>query len=378
MKKCIVIPDSFKGTMSAIEVCKIIESSVKSVFPECEVISVPVADGGEGTVDCFLYALKAEKVTVKTTGPYGEPIEASYAKIGKKSIMEMASTAGLPLVGDKLNPIATTTFGLGELIKHAIANGAKEIVLGLGGSSTNDGGTGLARALGTKFFDENGKEFAPKSDEFVKISKIDNSATDALLGKVKITAMCDIDNPMYGPIGAAHMFGPQKGADPAMVELLDKNIIALSEAIKSSLHKDVAEIPGAGAAGAMGAGIVAFLNGELKSGIETVLDTVNFNDMLKGADMVFTGEGRIDEQSFHGKVIHGISNRTHAAKVPLTVIAGDIADNIPDDVYERGVTAIFSINRKALPYKEIRPFSPDYLGKTVSDIVRLYKCASGK
>lgn len=378
MKKCVVIPDSFKGTMSAIDVCQIVESSVKSIYPNCEVVSVPVADGGEGTVDCFVYALKAEKITVKTTGPYGEPIEASYARIGDKAIMEMASCAGLPLVGDKLNPIATTTFGLGELVKHAIKNGAKEIVMGLGGSCTNDGATGVARALGTKFFDEGGKEFAPKSDEFVKISRIDNSATEALLAGVKITAMCDIDNPMYGPIGAAHMFGPQKGADAAMVELLDKNIIALSEAIKSSLKKDVAEIPGAGAAGAMGAGVVAFLCGELKSGIETVLDTVNFNDMIKGADMVFTGEGRIDEQSFHGKVINGIANRTLAAKVPLTVIAGDVDDNIPDDVYERGVTAIFSINRKALPYKEIRPFSPAYLRKTVTDVVRLYKCANGE
>lgn len=378
MKKCVVIPDSFKGTMSAIDVCQIVESSVKSIYPNCEVVSVPVADGGEGTVDCFVYALKAEKITVKTTGPYGEPIEASYARIGDKAIMEMASCAGLPLVGDKLNPIATTTFGLGELVKHAIKNGAKEIVMGLGGSCTNDGATGVARALGTKFFDEDGKEFAPKSDEFVKISRIDNSATESLLAGVKITAMCDIDNPMYGPIGAALMFGPQKGADAAMVELLDKNIIALSEAIKSSLKKDVAEIPGAGAAGAMGAGVVAFLCGELKSGIETVLDTVNFNDMIKGADMVFTGEGRIDEQSFHGKVINGIANRTLAAKVPLTVIAGDVDDNIPDDVYERGVTAIFSINRKALPYKEIRPFSPAYLRKTVTDVVRLYKCANGE
>lgn len=376
MKKCIVIPDSFKGTMSAIEICKIIEGCVKSIFPSCEVLSVPVADGGEGTVDCFVYALKAEKITVNTTGPYGEPLKAVYARMGNTAIIEMASTAGLPLVCDRLNPIATTTFGLGELVKHAVKNGAKEIVIGLGGSATNDGGTGLARALGTKFYDESGKEFAPLADEFTKISRIDNSATTTLLSNIKITAMCDIDNPMYGPIGAAAMFAPQKGATPEMVDLLDKNLVALAESIKSNLKKDVSEIPGAGAAGAMGAGIVAFLNGELKSGIETVLDTVNFDGMLSGTDMVFTGEGKIDEQSFHGKVINGIADRTLKAKVPLTVIAGDIADNVPCDVYERGVTAIFSINRKALPFKELRPFSPEYLRKTVTDILHLYKCAS--
>ena len=341
-------------------------------------MAVPVADGGEGTVDCFLYALHGEKVTVQTTGPYGESLSAYYARFGNKAVMEMASCAGLPLAGNTLNPVKTTTFGLGELVKHAVNTGCTEIVMGLGGSATNDGGTGLARALGTKFFNKNEKEFAPQSDQFTQISTIDNSASEALLKGIKITAMCDIDNPLCGPVGAAHMFGPQKGADPAMVEILDKNLRALAGCIKKSLNKDVADVPGAGAAGGMGAGVQAFLGGELKSGIETVLDTVNFTGMLPGTDMVFTGEGRIDAQSFHGKVINGIANRTKKAGVPLTVIAGDIGDDIPDDIYDRGITALFSNNRKALAFSDIKPYSKSYMQKTIYDILRFYKAAERK
>ncbi len=376
MNKCVIIPDSFKGTMSAIDVCRIIESSVKNVFPECNVVSVPVADGGEGTTDCFLYALKnteGKKISVKTTGPYGEEIECYYARFGDKAIMEMACCAGLPLVADRLNPIKTTTFGLGALIKHAVRNGCKEIVIGLGGSATNDGGTGMARALGTRFFNKDGKEFAPESNQFTEISSIDNSETERLLKDVKVTAMCDIDNPMCGPIGASAMFGPQKGATPEMVPVLDENLSALANVIKSSLKEDVKDIPGAGAAGGMGAGVKAFLKGELKSGIETVLDTLSFDSLIEGADMVFTGEGRIDAQSFHGKVINGIVNRTHAKNIPLTVLAGDIGDDVPEDIYQRGIAGVFTINRKALPYKEIRPFSPEYLKRTVLDICHFYK-----
>ncbi|MCR5288452.1 MAG: glycerate kinase [Treponema sp.] len=373
MNKCIVIPDSFKGTMSAIEICDIMTKAIHTVFPECTVESVPIADGGEGTVDCFMYALNSKKIMVSTTGPYGEKIEAYYTRIGNKAIMEMACCAGLPLVGDNKDPSKTTTFGLGTLILHAIQNGCTEIVIGLGGSCTNDGGTGVARALGTTFYTSEGKIFNPKSDEFTSIAHIDNSKTEKLLSNIQITAMCDIDNPLCGPIGASAMFGPQKGASKDMVAILDKNLDALSSIIYKDLHKDVKEIPGAGAAGGMGAGIVAFLGGKLKSGIETVLDTVHFNTLLQGTDIVFTGEGKIDAQSFHGKVISGIANRTKAAHIPLTVIAGDIGDDIPEDVYDRGISGIFTINRKALPYKELKSYSPEYLKKTMLDILHFYK-----
>ena len=375
MKKYIIIPDSFKGTMSATEVCNAVREGVDSVFPSTQAIAVPVADGGEGTVDCFLYALDGEKVNVETTGPFGEKITVYYARFGNRAVMEMACCAGLPLAEGKLNPVNATTYGMGSLIRHAVSSGCTEIVIGLGGSCTNDGGTGMARALGTKFYDENGNEFSPRSDEFERISSIDNSKTEELLRGVDIIAMCDIDNPLCGKFGAAVMFAPQKGASAETVAVLDKNLAALAAAVKKSLGKEVAEIAGAGAAGGMGAGVTAFLGGKLKRGIETVLDIVQFDSMLDGADIVFTGEGRIDAQSFHGKVISGIANRTKKAGVPLVVLAGDIGDDIPEDIYEKGIAAVFPINRKALPYKEIRQFSPNYLKKTAADIARLYKAA---
>jgi glycerate kinase len=372
MKKCIIIPDSFKGTLSAIQICDIMKKSVVAVWPDCTVITVPVADGGEGTVDCFLYALHGEKVTVAATGPFGEPIKALYAIIGDTAVIETASCAGLPLAEGRLNPCVATTYGLGALVLDAVHKGVKQIVIGLGGSCTNDGGTGLARALGTVFFDENRKQFAPHSDEFMRISYIDNKKTLDMLKNVKIIAMCDVDNPLTGPRGASFVFGPQKGADPATVSILNANLAALSGSIKKDLRIDCSMVKGAGAAGGLGGGVVAFLGGTLRSGIETVLDMVGFDSMLEGSDMVFTGEGRIDSQSFQGKVISGIAERTSKAHVPLTVIAGDIGD-IPDDVYERGITSIFSINRKALPFSEIRKFSAEYMAKTVADVLRLYR-----
>ena len=375
MKRCIIIPDSFKGTVSSIQACKIIQAAVISIFPDCKTYMVPVADGGEGTVDSFLYAMKGFRIEVQTTGPYNEPVVAAYARFGDTAVIETASCAGLPLAEGRLNPRVTTTFGMGALVQHAVMHGCRKIIIGLGGSCTNDGGTGFARALGTRFYDKNGKEFAPHSDEFTQISRIDTSVTNAYLKGIQITAMCDIDNPLCGPVGAAHMFSPQKGADYDTAILLDENLHALASRIAEDLHGSVADVPGAGAAGGLGAGILAFFGGELKSGIETVLDTVHFDEMLPGTDMIFTGEGRIDAQSFHGKVINGIANRAKKAGVPVTVIAGDIADDIRDDVYDRGIIALFSINRKALAFNDIRQYSETYMKKTVMDILRLIKTA---
>ena len=210
MKKCIIIPDSYKGTLSAIKICDIMKKSVLNHYPDCNVIAIPIADGGEGTVDCFLYALNAEKVSVNTTGPYGEPLSTYYARTGNTAIIEMASAAGFVLAEHNLNPCKTTTYGVGALVLHAIESGCKEIVIGLGGSCTNDGGVGLARALGTKFYNKAGVEFIPDADKLTEISYIDNSKTTEMLKDCKITAMCDIDNPMYGKTGAAYIFAPQK------------------------------------------------------------------------------------------------------------------------------------------------------------------------
>lgn len=373
------MPDSFKGTLSAIEICNIEKKVVKEYFPDCEVLAIPIADGGEGTVDCFLYALDAEKMTVETTGPYGETIQASYAKIGRKAVLEMASVAGLPLAekSGALNPCKTTTYGLGKLIRHAVEAGCDELVIGLGGSCTNDGGIGVARALGTRFYDVQGMEINPASDEMTRIARIDSSDTEKFLKGIKITGMCDIDNPMYGRTGAAYVFAPQKGADEAMVKILDENLQALAGVIRESLGKDVAEIPGAGAAGALGAGLTAFLGAELRSGIETILNLVEYERLLVNADMVFTGEGQIDSQSLRGKAVIGVAKGAQQKGVPVVVVAGSIGDGA-EGAYDSGVNAMFSINRQPVDFEKSKQFCKENLERTMRDILRFYKSVEAK
>lgn len=374
LKKCIVIPDSYKGTISAIDVCRIMKENILKVFPACQVKTFPVADGGEGTVDCFLYALEAKKREVETTGPYGEPVTAYYAKIGNRAVLEMAQVAGLPQVEGRLNPRKTTTYGLGKVIEAAIADGCTELTIGLGGSCTNDAGLGMARALGARFFDQEGMEFAPSSDEMTKITHMDISAVQEKLQGVEITAMCDITNPMYGENGAAYVFAPQKGADAECVELLDQNLRALSEIIKKDLKADVSELPGAGAAGALGAGVVAFLGGELKSGIHTVLELIGFDEALDDAQLIFTGEGRVDSQSMQGKVISGVTERANKKGVPVIVVAGACEEDAAE-LYQHGVYGVFSSCRKAEDFSVQKKWAKENLASTMEAILRMYSIA---
>lgn len=372
MEKIVVISDSFKGTISSRQICQIAGSSIPAFFPECNVVSIPVADGGEGTVACFLEAIDAVPVTIPTTGPYEELIEATYARSGDRAIIEMASAAGLPMVGERRNPAVTTTFGVGSIIRHAIENGCREILLGLGGSATNDGGCGCAAALGVKFFDKTGKEFIPVGSTLNRIARIDSSKADILLNGVEVTVMCDVENPLYGTTGAAYIFGPQKGADPDMVQLLDDNLRALDSVLQRELKIYIADIPGAGAAGGMGAGCMAFLHAQLKSGIDAVLDMVSFDTLVRGADLVITGEGRIDSQSIRGKVISGIAKRTSKRNVPLVAIVGSIDDSA-QAAYDLGVTAMFGIDREAVAFETYAHKSAEQYRKTLEDVLRLIK-----
>lgn len=375
MKKCIVISDSFKGTLSSLEICKIARRSIPKLFPNCEVVDLPVADGGEGTVECFVQALQAQLVTVEVSGPYGERVQAIYCRAGKRAVIEMASAAGLPMVEGRLDPEKTTTYGVGQLIAHAAAFGCREILLGLGGSCTNDGGCGCAAALGTKFFRPDGTQFVPVGGSLDQIARIDVSETKKLLEGVQITIMCDVDNPLYGPAGAAHVFAPQKGADGAMVERLDAGLRAMDKAVSQSLGLQVGSMPGAGAAGGMGAGCVAFLGAELKSGIEAVLDMVDFDRRLRGTDLVITGEGRIDSQSVHGKVISGIARRTSPKGVPLIAIVGGIGPGA-EEAYDLGVTAIFGTDRPAADFRQYPEPAAVYYQRTLEDVLRLIQAVS--
>jgi len=370
MKKAILIPDSFKGNMSSAEVCHIMEAAILRYYSEASVISVPVADGGEGSVDCFLEAMGGDKVTVSVKGPYFEDMESFYGRLPDGSVViEMAACAGLPLVEGRLAAEKTTTYGVGQLIAHAIEGGAKKIIAGLGGSATNDGGCGAASALGVRFKRGDGEIFVPTGATLADITDIDISGLHKGLSGVEIITMCDIDNPLCGPTGAAHVFGPQKGADAAMVKTLDAGLAHMASIVKSKLGKDILDIPGAGAAGGMGGGMVAYLGSRLQMGIETVLDVVGFDQMLEGTDVVFSGEGKLDTQSLRGKVVIGVARRTQRAEVPLVAVVGDIGDDI-EKAYDLGVSAIFSTNRVAVPYSEARLRAKSDLALTMDNIIR--------
>ena len=374
MQNFILVPDSFKGTLSAIEVCNIMKSSIKNLYKDANIISVPVADGGEGTVDAFLYALGGEKKSIWVSDAFNEQkILAHYAMLKDDiAVIEMAACAGLPLVKDRLEPDKTTTFGVGELIIDAIDSGAKKIILGLGGSATNDGGCGMATALGVKFKDEQDQEFIPTGGTLSQIYKIDMNNIYPKIKDVEFISMCDVDNPLCGRLGASAVFAPQKGADEDMVRLLDEGLAHLAKIIKRDLHIEVKDIKGAGAAGGLGAGSIAFLQSKLTKGIDVILDTINFDELVSKADIVFTGEGKFDSQSLHGKVVMGVANRSQKYKTPVIVVTGAIGENI-QEAYNKGITAIFSINKEPMEFSKSALKSKENMILTMENILRLLK-----
>lgn len=374
MQNFILVPDSFKGTLSAIEVCNIMKSSIKNLYKDANIISVPVADGGEGTVDAFLYALGGEKKSVWVSDAFNEQkILAHYAMLKDNiAVIEMAACAGLPLVKNRLEPDKTTTFGVGELIIDAINSGAKKIILGLGGSATNDGGCGMAAALGVKFKDEQDQEFIPTGGTLSQIYKIDMNNIYPKIKDVEFISMCDVDNPLCGKLGASAVFAPQKGADEDMVKLLDEGLAHLAKIIKRDLHIEVKDIKGAGAAGGLGAGSIAFLQSKLTKGIDVILDTIKFDELVSKADIVFTGEGKFDSQSLHGKVVMGVANRSQKYKTPVIVVTGAIGENI-QEAYNKGITAIFSINKEPMEFSKSALKSKENMILTMENILRLLK-----
>lgn len=370
--KIVLIPDSFKGTLSSVEVCRVLRGCVELRLPGCEVRAIPVADGGEGSVDAFLAALGGEKVHARVAGPFFEPVESFYGLTdgGKTAIVEMAACAGLPLAGERRDPALTTTYGVGELIALAVEGGARKIILGLGGSATNDAGCGAAAALGVRFFDRTGTPFVPTGGTLGEVERIDVSAARERLRGVEITTMCDIDNPMYGENGAAYVFTPQKGAGPEQVRALDAGLRRLAGVMRRELGMDFAELPGAGAAGAMGAGVTAFLGASLQSGIESVLNAVDFDRAAADADLIFTGEGRLDSQSLRGKVVIGVARRAKRLGKRVIAIVGG-AEGELEAAYAEGVTAVFTTNRLPEPLSRSAPRAAENLAFTMDNILRL-------
>ena len=372
MEKILLVPDSFKGTLSSRQVCQVMAGQLRRFFPQAQVKSIPVADGGEGSVEAFLAAAGGERRTRTVTGPFGEPVEAFYGILGddRTAVIEMAACAGLPLAEGRLNPERATTYGVGELLLAAKEAGCTKAILGLGGSCTNDGGAGAAAALGAKFTRADGTAFVPTGGTLGEIAALDVSPVAQALQGMELTAMCDIDNPLYGEAGAAAVFAPQKGADAAMVARLDAGLRHLGQVSARCLGRDFSHLPGAGAAGGLGFGMAAFCGAQLRMGIDAVLDAVGFDSLLPGTDMVFTGEGKIDSQSARGKVVSGVAARCRKAGVPVVAVVGQIGQGF-EEMYQQGLTAVFSINRAAQPFAESRFHAGENLALTMENIARL-------
>ena len=354
--RVLVAPDSFKGSLSATRVCEII----KSALPWCEVDCIPVADGGEGTVDSFVFAASAELKSCVVTDPKGGKVTAHFAVMGDTAVIESAKACGLPLAGADNDPARATTYGVGEIIKAALDTGCRKIAIGIGGSATNDGGIGCAGALGVRFTDENGNAVSPNGYGIAKIKNIDASGLDSRVKDCEITVLCDVENPLYGENGAAYVYAPQKGADSEKVLFLDNALKNLETVVKSDLGLDFANESGSGAAGGMGYGLRVFLGAKLQSGAKTVLDLCGFDDRAKQADVIITGEGRLDSQSLMGKVISEVTKR--AGDKPFAVVCGlSTLETVPEEI-----AAVFETNPEHLPFEAVLPTCEKDLYDTVS------------
>lgn len=334
----LIAPDSFKGTLTAQQVCDVIGQAFADTIENTNIIKLPAADGGEGLCACLHNIMGGEMITAQVSGVFGEKMQAEYLVLpDETAVIEMAVCAGLPLAGNNKNPEKATTYGAGELIANAVSNGAKRILLGLGGSATNDCGVGMAAALGWRFLDENGESFIPTGETLCRISKI--KKPEKTLG-ISVIAACDVENPLYGENGAAYVFAPQKGADEAMVKRLDGGLRHIAGIILRDCGIDTSQIKGAGAAGGMGAGAIAFLNAELKRGIDILLDTADFDSKAEKADLIITGEGRLDSQSVNGKVISGIAQRAARHNKKVIAICGSKGKGA-EEIKKLGVSDLY-------------------------------------
>lgn len=378
MKKDFVIvlaPDSFKESMSAKEACIAMERGIKKVNQDIKCVHVPMADGGEGTMQSLVDATNGKIYSLEVVGPLGNKVQAEYGILGDREvgILEMASASGIHLVSlDKRNPLITTTYGTGELIKACLDKGVKKLLIGIGGSATNDGGAGVIQALGGKLLDKDGNELGFGGGELGKLHNIDLTNFDPRLKDVVVEVACDVNNPLCGEKGASNVFGPQKGATPDMVSLLDNNLKHYANIIKEQIGMDVLEVPGAGAAGGLGAGLMAFLNGTLKKGIEIVIEYSGLEEKVKEADMVWTGEGSIDFQTQYGKTPLGVATIAKKYDKPVIAFAGRVGDNI-DVLYEKGIDSIFGIMKGVTSIEEDLEKGKENIEKTSENVIRLMK-----
>lgn len=372
--RIIICPDSFKGSLSALEAASAINAGVIAAIADASTEIVPLADGGEGTVDALVGATDGEIVRLTVTGPVGRPIEAFYGILGggQVAVIEMAAASGLSLVPeDERNPLLTTTYGVGELIYSAYARGCRKFIIGIGGSATNDGGAGAMAALGARFMDSEGRQLPLGGGALARLERIDTSSMRIDLKQIEVRVACDVTNPLVGPEGASAVYGPQKGATPEMVEELDNALSKYASVILKDLGVDVAHMPGAGAAGGLGAGLAAFLGARLESGINIVLDVLKFDERVRRSDLVITGEGRVDFQTVFGKTISGVLAHAQPLGVPVVIVAGSVGQGT-EALYDRGATAIFSIAPGPITLDESLARSRELLTRAAENVARLF------
>jgi len=372
--KILIAPDKFKESLSALKVADSIEKGILKVFPKAVIVKVPMADGGEGTVESLVDATGGKIIKTNVKDPLFRDIESFYGILGdgKTAVIEMAAASGLYLLKDyERNPMITTTYGTGQLIKDALDKGCRKFIIAIGGSATNDGGTGMATALGVKFYDKDGREIGLGGGELSKIYSIDTSNLDERLKECEFIVACDVANPLIGENGASRVYAPQKGATKEMVEVLDKNLEHYGKLLEKYFNKKIIDVPGSGAAGGLGAGLMAFLNAQLKSGIEIIIETLKLEEKIKEADIVISGEGKIDFQTAFGKTISGIAKLCKKHNKPLIVIAGTVEDI--EKLYEIGVSSVFSTMEKPMFLEDAIKNAPTLVEKSAERIFRLIK-----
>ncbi|CAI2406613.1 glycerate kinase [Serratia liquefaciens] len=377
LKKVVIAPDSFKESLSALEVAEAIERGFRQIFPQVQYVKLPMADGGEGTVDSMVAATGGEIVTVAVTGPLGQPVQAFYGLLGEgeTAVIEMAAASGLHLAPKaQRDPRMTTSYGTGELILAALERGVKTIILGIGGSATNDGGAGMMQALGARLLDENRQALPPGGAALAQLSYIDLSGVDPRLQQVSITAACDVDNPLCGANGASAVFGPQKGATPEMVTQLDAALRHYGTLLEQATGREVINAPGAGAAGGMGAALLGMLNARLRPGIEIVIETLQLEEALRDADLVITGEGRLDSQSIHGKTPIGVARVAKRFGLPVIGIAGSLSKDY-QVVHQHGIDAAFSVLDRVVSLEEALAEAADNLEVTARNVAAVWRLA---
>ncbi len=370
--KIVIAPDSFKECLTAAQVAQAIETGLKQVLPDAMYVKVPVADGGEGTLQSLVDATDGKLIAAMVTGPMGEPVPACFGLLGdgETAVIEMARASGIELVpADQRNPLISTTAGTGELILSALDHGIKRMIVGIGGSATNDGGAGMMQALGVKLLDRDGNDLPYGGAALAQLASIDARRMDKRLKSVEFIAACDVDNPLTGANGASAVFGPQKGASPEMVQQLDQALQHYARIIERDLAVGVEHQPGAGAAGGMGAALLAFLRAELKPGIDIVMEAVDLASHMPGADVVITGEGRIDSQTAQGKTPVGVARIAKQFGLPVIALAGSVGSGV-EAVYKRGIDALFPIVHGAAPLSEALAKGEENLTRAARNLAR--------